>query len=178
MESDVVVIAGDLATMRRGLAEIVRVLAEINAPTVLVAGNNESLEELRDCVRAASWGSAHVLHGTGVEIDGQAFFGLGGGIPITPFGDWSWDHSEDEARRLLEACPPGAVLVSHSPPRGLGDRTSTGASVGSEAVREVIAEKRPRLVVCGHIHDSIGFDETSDGTRVINAGPQGVDVEL
>ncbi len=177
-ECDALVIAGDLATMRRGHAEMVESLSSITVPTILVPGNNESLQELQDAVAAANWSSAHVLHGTGVEIEGRQFFGLGGGVPITPFGDWSWDLSEDDARALLETCPPNAVLVSHSPPKGLGDRTSMGVHVGSDAVLETIHAKHPRLVVCGHIHDSWGFDETVDGTRVINAGPRGVVVEL
>ncbi len=177
-EVDVVVVAGDLGTMRRGHDETIDVLSAIQKPTILVPGNNESLEELRDGVEKAQWSSAHALHGTGVEIAGQAFFGLGGGIPITPFGDWSWDLSEDDARRLLGACPANAVLVSHSPPKGLGDLTSVGVHVGSLAVLETISERKPRLIVCGHIHDSWGFDQIEGDTRVINAGPRAVVVEL
>ena len=113
-----------------------------------------------------------------MDVEGVPFFGIGGGIPITPFGDWSFDFSDDEARAMLESCPEGAVLVSHSPPKGHGDRTSRGEHCGSEAVLEAIESKRPRLVVCGHIHDSWGHDEMVGSTRVINAGPRGVVVEI
>ena len=47
---------------------------------ILVAGNNESTDELRDACR--TWDSAQVLHGTGVTLNGASFFGLGGGIPF------------------------------------------------------------------------------------------------
>ena len=175
---DVVVIAGDLCTMHQGLDEVVGVLREMPAPCVLVAGNNETVEELRQSVERASWDGAHVLHGQGVRIQGQDFFGLGGGVPITPFGAWSWDLSEDEARALLAAMPRGCVLVSHSPPQGAGDRTSAGEHVGSVALREAIERCDPVLVVCGHIHDSWGFDGLLGTSRVLNAGPEGVAVEL
>src|SRR5262245_20507719 len=85
-----------------------------------------------------------------------AIFGIGGGIPVTPFGSWSYDFSEVEAERLLRNCPVGAVLVSHSPPKGAVDVTGSGQSLGSIAVRDAVTRLKLRLVVCGHIHASAG----------------------
>ncbi|HLQ43429.1 MAG TPA: metallophosphoesterase family protein [Planctomycetaceae bacterium] len=116
-QADVVVGAGDIGNVRRGLDVCIRVLRGIRCPAILVAGNNETTDELRDACR--TWDSAHVLHGTGVTINGTSFFGLGGGIPVTPFGSWSYDITEEQAGKLLEPCPPGAVLISHSPPKEL-----------------------------------------------------------
>lgn len=175
-DADVVVGAGDFATMRRGLSTCIDVLRVIDRPTVLVPGNNESLKELS--AACGNWASAHVLHGTGVEIDGIPFFGLGGGVPVTPFGAWSYDFSEDEATRLLAACPAGAVLVSHSPPKGAVDISSSGKSIGSTAVRDAIVRTRPRLVVCGHVHASAGQRGAIGETPVVNAGPAGAAWEL
>ncbi len=45
-----------------------------------------------------NWKSAHVLDGTQIAIDGITFFGIGGGIPVTPFGSWSYDFTEKEAK--------------------------------------------------------------------------------
>ena len=142
----------------------------------MVPGNNESLEELKTA--CASWKRAVVLHGNGVEIAGMAFFGIGGGIPITPFGAWSYDFSEQEAAHLLRNCPEGAVLISHSPPKGVVDVSSSGQSLGSTAVRNAVMATNPRLVVCGHIHASAGKRSTIDLTPVINAGPGGIVYEL
>ena len=169
---DAVVGAGDFAVRRRGLHRIVRVLSAIETPTVLVPGNGESAGELAEA--CADWPAAHVLHGTGVDIRGVPFFGLGGGVPVTPFGPWSYDFTEDEARELLADCPPGAVLVSHSPPLGHADRDRAGRHIGSVAVLEAIERTRPRLVVCGHIHDSWKVRSRVGDTPVVNAGPAGV----
>lgn len=169
---DVVVGAGDFAVQRRGLDGVIDVLSSIRVPAVLVAGNGESFDELRDS--CAEWSSARVLHGSGVEIDGVTFFGLGGGVPETPFGAWSWDLSEDGARDLLSDCPDGAVLVSHSPPRGHVDRDSSGRHLGSEAVREAVERARPRLVVCGHVHAAWEERSDLDGVPIVNAGPAGI----
>lgn len=170
---DVAVCAGDLANCRRQLNVCLEVLRRLPCPTVLVPGNNESFDELYKACHG--WESAHALHGTAVTIGGVPFFGIGGGIPTTPFGDWSFDFSEEEAETMLQACPQGCVLVSHSPPKGAVDIASNGQSLGSTSVRAAIERARPRLVVCGHIHASAGQKAMIGSTTVINAGPDGMD---
>jgi uncharacterized protein len=126
--ADVVVGAGDFGNVRRDVSIGIDVLKAIDKPAVLVAGNNESTEELtRAC---QGWSQAHVLHGSGVTIAGVPFFGIGGGIPVTPFGPWSYDFSEEQAAELLAACPAACVLVSHSPPWGAVDEASRGQKLG------------------------------------------------
>ena len=174
-DADVLVCAGDLAVMREGLEEPVGILAAAAPPAVLVAGNGESDEEL--AAACAGWANAHVLHGSGCEIDGVSFWGLGGGVPVTPFGSWSFDLGEDEASVLLRECPEGAILVTHSPPLGHVDETG-GRHLGSRAVLETIERARPCLVVCGHIHSCWTQESWVGDTRIVNAGPVGVWVEL
>jgi uncharacterized protein len=173
-EADVVLGAGDYATMRMGLGGTIEMLSAIAAPTVLVPGNAESDTELWQA--CAGWGSANVLHGAAVQLNGAEFFGLGGGVPPTPF-PWSFDLSEDEAAAKLESCPEGAVLVVHSPPKGYLDEAH-GRHLGSRAVLEAIERKRPALVVCGHIHQCWGSEAAIGTTPVVNVGPEGRFFEL
>ena len=169
---DMVVGAGDFCIGRRGLEKIIDALSPIRRPSVLVPGNSESEEELKKACRL--WKRAHVLHGSRVTIDGIVFYGIGGGIPITPFGSWSYDFSEDEAHELLQDCPSGCILISHSPPRGILDRSSDGRRLGSRAVRDTVEKKNPNLIVCGHIHGSSGQTYRLGESLVINAGPGGL----
>jgi Icc-related predicted phosphoesterase len=169
--ADVVVLAGDFARQHRLLEETIEALRPITKPCVLVPGNNERPDALH--AACDGWANARVLHGSGGTIDGVPFWGLGAGVPVTPFGAWSFDLTEQEARGLLDGCPGDGVLVSHSPPKGHGDRTSDGQSVGSAAVLEAIERCGPKLVVCGHVHDSWGSDTTAGPTRILNAGPAG-----
>ena len=174
-EADVVIAAGDFASVHEGLEETVDALRPITVPTVLVPGNNET----EDALRAAceGWDAATVLHGQGAEIEGTQFFGLGAGIPITPW-DWSFDLDEDQAAERLAACPEGAVLVVHSPPKGHCDTSSSGDHLGSEAILEAIEDKHPSLAVCGHIHEAWGAEDEVGETRVINLGPSGRLIDL
>jgi predicted phosphodiesterase len=65
-EADVVIGAGDFASMHEGLGETIDALAAIETPTVLVPGNKETEQALREA--ASGWSAATVLHGSGTEI--------------------------------------------------------------------------------------------------------------
>jgi len=173
-EADVVVGAGDFASFHLGLGGVIDALSEITNPTVLVPGNNETDTALwRAC---GGWKASHVLHGESAEIAGVRFFGLGAGVPKTPF-PWSFDLSEEEAAAKLERCPEGAVLVVHSPPKGHVDEAH-GRHLGSEAILRAIERTRPPLALCGHIHDAWGQESRVGPTRVVNVGPEGMFFEL
>ncbi len=165
--ADLVVGAGDFANMRKGVSEAMGLLAGVETPLVMVPGNNESLDELK----MAAPEDAFVLHGDTIAIDGVTLFGIGGGVPVTPFGAWSWDLTEAEAAELLENADGADVIVSHSPPKGIADRTSTGLSVGSTAVWDAAERVQPKLLLCGHIHDCWGEEGLIGETRVKNLGP-------
>lgn len=166
-DADLVIGAGDFCNMRQGLDEAMRLFEGIKAPMVVVPGNAESHEELT----AAARPGMHVLHGSGTEIDGLRLFGLGYAVPETPFGDWSCDLSEARAAEMLAPCDGADILILHSPPNGVADVTSGGASVGSVAIRDAIARIQPGLALCGHIHDSWGKSGMIGATKVMNLGP-------
>lgn len=166
-KADLVLGAGDFCNHRKGLDEAMEMLSGITAPMVIVPGNAESADELR----AAALENMTVLHGEETVVSGLSIFGLGYGVPTTPFGDWSCDLSEDEAEVLLDTCGSADIMVLHSPPKGIGDETSQGLSVGSTAIRDAITRVQPRLAVCGHIHDSWGQSGRIGRTRIANLGP-------
>jgi Icc-related predicted phosphoesterase len=175
-DADVVVGAGDFASAHQGLEETIEALSGIETPAVLVPGNNETHEALSEAV-ASLWPAAYVLHGNEVEIDGRIFFGLGAGIPTTPW-DWSFDLDETEAEAALADLPEHAILVVHSPPRNHCDTAGDGMHLGSTAVLAAIERTDPRLVVCGHIHEAWGQTSKVGGTEIINLGPSGRLIEV
>ena len=174
-EADVVIGAGDFASVHEGLDETIGALAAIDRPTVLVPGNNETADALREA--AADWAAATVLHGEGTPIAGVEFFGLGAGVPVTPW-EWSFDLDDEAATEMLAGCPEEAVLVLHSPPRGHCDSNGGDDHFGSPALLAAIEQKRPRLAVCGHIHESWGCQSRIGETPLHNLGPRGVWLEV
>jgi uncharacterized protein len=174
-KADVVLGVGDFASVHSGLEETIGALRSIDGPVVLVPGNNETEDALREA--CTGWESAIVLHGERAEIEGVEFFGLGAGVPVTPW-DWSFDLTEEEAAEKLADCPEGCVMAVHSPPRGHVDESSRGEHLGSVAVLDAIVSKRPRVALCGHIHESWGQRSEIGPTEVINLGPSGTTLEV
>jgi Icc-related predicted phosphoesterase len=167
---DLVVGAGDFAGVHSGLEETMAALAFDRTPFLVVPGNNETEDALRSATDAT------VLHGEGV--DGRSLWGLGAGIPTTPW-DWSFDLSEEEAAERLEGMPESLdLLILHSPPYGHCDVSGQGKHLGSRAILEAIEAKQPRVAVCGHIHESWGQESRIGETQVINLGPDGRVIEL
>lgn len=167
--ADLVIGAGDYCNTRQNLAGAMALLKDIKRPFVAVPGNAESIEELREAAHT----DMYILHGETLEINGLRIGGIGYGVPVTPFGDWSCDLNENKAAELLAPMSGLDILITHSPPHGVADVTSQGQSVGSIAIKEAIARISPKLVLCGHIHDSWGVEGTIGATRVVNLGPKG-----
>jgi Icc-related predicted phosphoesterase len=169
-QADVVIAAGDFASIHKGLEETIDALRPIERPTVLVPGNNETDEALR--AACDGWPAARVLHGERTDIDGVSFFGLGAGVPTTPW-DWSFDLTDEEAAQELRDCPEGGVLVVHSPPKGHLDQ-----GLGSEAILRTVEEKQPKIAVFGHIHECAGRQEQLGPTLLASLGPSGTILAL
>jgi len=173
--ADAVIGAGDFASVHEGLEQTIGALATIEAPTVLVPGNNETADALR--ATASSWPAASVLHGDGATVAGVEVFGLGAGVPVTPW-EWSFDLDDETATEMLAPCPADAILVLHSPPRGHCDTNGSGDHFGSPALLAAIEAKRPRLAVCGHIHESWGCQSRIGETPLYNLGPTGTWIDV
>ena len=164
--ADLVSAAGDFASAHRGLDTYMSRLAPVADRMICVPGNNESL----DALRAAT--TATVLHGQSCDLRGVTVAGLGGGIPPLPPLPWeSWDLTEDAARAHLDTVDHADILITHSPPAGLGDNHAEIGHLGSTAIKDAILRLRPRIAVWGHIHDCWGESGTLGATQWCNLGP-------
>lgn len=98
---------------------------------------------------------------TTAVVDAEVVVG-GLRVWLTPwssqFRDWAFMQPEDRLKDLYAPIPAGLdILVSHQPPYGYGDLSSTDGRIGSKALGNVIVAKKPRVVVCGHIHAGHGL---------------------
>lgn len=172
--ADLVIIAGDFAQRRKGLDEYMQPFEAIADKAIFVPGNNETEEELR----AAT--SAKVLHGDTIDWHGQIIAGIGCAIPPLPPLPWgSADMTEDEAEIMLGQIAEADILISHSPPQGHCDfHVGLGRHLGSVALETAIGRLRPKLVLCGHVHDSWGARSLIGTSTIANAGPVPVFFEV
>ncbi|HYH93501.1 MAG TPA: metallophosphoesterase [Candidatus Saccharimonadales bacterium] len=74
-------------------------------------------------------------------------------------------------RRLFGGTGRPVVIVSHAPPRGLGDRAADPYHVGFSAYRWLLDRLHPPLWLHGHVPPASveGWRLTHDGTTVVNA---------
>jgi Icc-related predicted phosphoesterase len=61
----------------------------------------------------------------------------------------------------------GDVWVCHSPPKGVLDHAGR-KSLGSPGLLAAITAQQPALVICGHVHESGGFEDAIGQTRICN----------
>jgi len=60
-----------------------------------------------------------------------------------------------------------SVLVTHVPPHNTQDKIFLGMNGGSKELREIVDKYKPRLVLCGHIHEDPGYTKAGK-TIVVN----------
>lgn len=105
-------------------------------------------------------GCPNILVDEGVTIHGVKFWCT----PWVPTINGQWAYEDDDrnlAEKFAKIPDDIDVLISHTPPLGgscdgydvsLDFRVERRRHFGSDALRMAIMEKRPKALVCGHIH--------------------------
>ncbi|KAI1438311.1 Metallo-dependent phosphatase-like protein [Xylaria sp. CBS 124048] len=95
------------------------------------------------------------------------------GSPYSPAwgGEWAYQYSRDEDAKALWAQIPldTDILITHGPAHTHCDQARSQEAAGCEVLRRQIWRVRPRLALCGHIHEARGaervvwdFDESGN----------------
>jgi Icc-related predicted phosphoesterase len=189
---DLVVSCGDLP-----FEHLEFISSAVNRPVLFVPGNHDpDLSRTRDPHAAVSVGPVVRLpdyenmydHGQrphgGTNLDGNLhhekglwFAGLGGSIR---YRDGANMYTQEQMRRRVRRTVRRArfrrrtvdIVVTHSPPRGLGDAPDH-AHTGFDAFHTLLERLRPRFMLHGHIHPH-GFDKPDrelGPTRIVNVIP-------
>ena len=168
-EGDILIHAGDL-TRTGTLAQIdqaARYFAALpHRHKILIAGNHDFGFERERAASVALLRGMTYLQDEEITVMGLRIHGS----PWQPeFFDWAFNLPRGP--RLAEKWSLIArgvdVLVTHGPPRNIGDRTSDGRHEGCDDLRQRIEEVAPRVHLFGHIHEARGA-WTVGATRFVN----------
>lgn len=124
--------------------------------------------------RLSQLNHVHYLQDSAIEVGGLKVYGTpwtaGAGITHSW---WAFDLLTIPGRVDPFAAIPGDadIVLTHSPPYGIGDMVLRGKQVGSPELLERLLTVEPRLVVHGHIHEEYGVRRLSSTSRapVVNA---------
>jgi Icc-related predicted phosphoesterase len=176
---DLLIHAGDAG--RRGTLEELRAFNEFlgrlpHPHKIFVAGNRDYSFQRQPEVSRKMLTNAVYLQDDEVTVDGVRIYGS----PWQPpFMDTAFNLPRGEPLREKWALVPEGIdiLVTHTPPFGIGDRTSRGESVGCEDLLEAVLRIKPRLHVFGHIHEGYG-QYNKNGILFINASVTDASMQL
>ena len=148
---DLVVICGDITQF--GPGELAKnFLDQIPIETLAIPGNIDT----PDVSKGIDESKATKIELKKVTKKEIPFVGISGVDP-------SQFKVLDEKKLLNEK----SVLVSHVPPYGAQDKIFIGLHGGSKELRVIVDKYKPRLVLCGHIHEDPGFTKIGK-TTVVN----------
>jgi len=157
---DLVVICGDITQFGPGNLAT-NLLNQIPIQTLAVPGNIDSF----DVDQGINASHATNLDRKQRTIEGIPFIGIGreidSNLPDLPIEE---DTTQKPLKKILNT---SSVLVTHYPPYKLQDKIFIGTHGGSKELRSLIDTFKPRLALCGHIHEDPGTI-TSGGTIVVN----------
>ena len=170
-DGDVLIHAGD-ATFQ-GTANEIREFSKWfgtlpHKHKIFVAGNHDwGFQMQRSAAVGLLPAGCHYLEDSGVTIDGVRFWGS----PWQPwFLSWAFNLPRGEAlQKHWDLIPADTdVLVTHSPPYGIGDWVARGENVGCEDMMKAVERVKPKLHVFGHIHGGYGQYQPGE-TLFVNA---------
>lgn len=158
-DGDVFIHAGDMcrAGTREELVIAAAWIASLPHRTkIVVPGNHDwFFAEHEAAARGLLGPRVTCLVDQGVTIDGIEFWGS----PWQPeFNDWAFNLPRGAALAEKWALIPVGtnVLVTHGPPAGIGDRSSTGGRQGCADLLERVNVVNPSIHMFGHIHEDGG----------------------
>lgn len=117
-----------------------------------IAGNHDFIAEKEPWVmRKLPW---LYLCDEAVKVAGLTVYGTPW-VPNLP--GWAFYGGAGSCTPHWKGIPDGIdILLSHGPMRGKGDTVRGAGPVGCPGMLDVVAQVKPKVFVCGHIHEGFG----------------------
>ena len=169
---DFLVCAGDISVFGRNLRYLLKQLNKLSKKVYLIPGNHESdnmfkevLKDYKNCIN---------FNRRVFRINDYIFLGYGGG---------GFDVEDPNFRKIARHWygkykGKKLVLVTHGPPANIKIDKLGNRHVGNIDYRKFIERIKPKLVICGHLHETAGTKDKIDKTQIIHPGWKGMVVEL
>lgn len=166
------VCAGDISNFGKGLKVTLKKLKELGKKVYFVPGNHEENFPLEELSREFPFFVN--MHNQAAKLNGYILLGHGGG----GFGQEDAQFRKIARKWYGNYKNEKIILLTHMPPYGSKVDLLNQQHVGNLDYRKFIERIKPKLVICGHLHETVGVIETFEKTKIINPGWDGMIVGL
>jgi len=169
---DFVICAGDLSMFGRGLKFVLKKFNDLGKKFYVLPGNHESdrmfkevLGDYKECI--------NFNHKVFVKDD-YVFLG---------YGEGGFSMEDPQFRKIARQwygkySGKKIVLVLHGPPYNTKIDLLDKRHVGNKDFRKFIERIKPKLVICGHLHETVGAVDKIGRTKIVHPGWKGMVIEL
>ena len=170
---DLIICCGDFTWFGRDIEKVLLQFNKLGKPVVVIPGNHEEgapfeelCEELENIINA---------HSAIISTEHATIFGYGGGGFAKE--DKVLENIVKKVKKQLPKQP--LIMVTHAPPRNTNmDKVPHYGHVGNASINFAISYLKPKLLLCGHIHEGFQKKDKIDGTIILNPGPEGKIINL
>ena len=172
---DLVVLCGDLTYGEQSTDNIIGPFVKKGKKVALVPGNHETMATAD--FLAKKYGAVN-LHGYGFKQGDIGLFGCGGAnIGMFQLSeDEIFYHLYKSHKYVKDA--KKRIMVTHVHPADSMMEKFSQFVKGSTGVTKAIELLKPDLLLCSHVHEASGLEETVGTTRVLNVSKIGKIIEV
>ncbi|MBI2144582.1 metallophosphoesterase family protein [Candidatus Woesearchaeota archaeon] len=172
---DLVVLAGDLTLGERSTDNILGPFVKRGRKVALVPGNHETIATAD--FLAKKYGAVN-LHGYGFNHGEIGLFGCGGAnIGLFQLSEDEIFYHLYKSHRYVKDAKKRIMVTHVHPAESLMEQFSDFVK-GSTGVTKAIELLKPDIMLCSHVHEASGLEETIGGTRIINVSRTGKIIEV
>ncbi len=176
-KADMVVLCGDLTFAESSLEGLIGPFKETGKKILIVPGNHESTASI-DFLAGLYSPGVYNIHGTGVVVDKVGLFGCGlSDIGLFSLSEEEIENTLSKAHNFVKKAKK-KIMVTHTPPYDTNLDELGWTKAGSISIRKMIERIQPDFCLCGHIHETFGFEDKIGKTKIINVGRTGKMIKI
>jgi Icc-related predicted phosphoesterase len=170
---ELLVFAGDLSSMGKGLDATAHFLNNLNINILLIPGNHESEKEIIELCKKYS--NLINIHRGIYEYKNYLFFG---------WGNSGFSFVEPNFERIIKEFKKDydgkkkIIFVTHAPIFNTLLDFLHGKHNGCKSTRNFVEQLQPKLTLCGHFHEAFYMQDKIKESLIINPGCDGTIIEL
>ena len=170
---DFVICTGDFSTFGRGMVHVLKEFNSLGKKMYFIPGNHEEHSEVLEKA-LPDFPHCINLHCKARNIGDYVFLGYGGG---------GFSQEDAEFRKIAREWygkhkSKKIVFLTHGPAFGTKLDLLHDRHVGNKDYRKFIERVNPKLVISGHLHETVGLMDTINKTKLVNPGWEGMIIEL